>query len=298
MSPLSNDVKLTYLKTLVTGKAKAVIADVAYCGAMYRDALRILERKFGQPQTVVTAHLDKRSSFPPLKIHNSDNKISYSLAISSLVGVFKPLNYKADLRSAPLLNMAVSKLPPNMKESWSLHTVRQFSSQPTLLNFKEWLSVKAEAHERMQSTAPKPKADESKTKTKVFVSTAEPKKASSPCLVCEGNHAIWNCAVFKQKTPTQRAHVAASNQLCFSCLKGSHGFRKCPKPRKCAHKDCNSSPWSGAGFSAQNVNNYQFIQEYERGDSRRTDFSINLRSICCRFEGSFTNCTSSNPGWR
>ena len=35
----------------------------------------------------------------------------------------------------------------------------------------------------MQSTAPKPKADESKTKTKVFVSTAELKKASSPCLV-------------------------------------------------------------------------------------------------------------------
>ena len=33
-SLLSNDVKLTYLKTLVTGKAKAVFADVVYCGAM------------------------------------------------------------------------------------------------------------------------------------------------------------------------------------------------------------------------------------------------------------------------
>ena len=128
-----------------------------------------------------------------------------------------------------------------MNEFWSLHAVRQFSSQLTLLNFREWLSVKAEAHERMQSTAPKPKADESKTKTKVFVSTAEQKKASSPCLVCKSNHAIWNCAVFKQKTSTQRAHVAASNQLCVSCLNGNHGFRKCPKPRKCAHKDCNSS---------------------------------------------------------
>ena len=76
---------------------------------------------------------------------------------------------------------------------------------------------------------------------RVFVSTAEPKKASSPCLVCKGNHAIWNCAIFKQKTLTQRAHVAARNQLCFSCLNGNHDFRKCPKPRKCAHKDCNSS---------------------------------------------------------
>ena len=92
ITPLSDDVKLTYLKTLVTGMAKTVIADVAYCGTMYRDALRSLERKFGQPQTVVTAHLDKLSNFPPLKIHNSDNISSYSLAISSLVGVFKSLN--------------------------------------------------------------------------------------------------------------------------------------------------------------------------------------------------------------
>ena len=76
MWPLSDDVKLTYLKTLVTGTANAVIADVAYCGAMYRDALRSLQPKIGQPQTVVTAHLDQLSNFPPLKLHNSDNIIS------------------------------------------------------------------------------------------------------------------------------------------------------------------------------------------------------------------------------
>ena len=116
--PLTDDVKLTYLKTLVTGKAKIAIAEFAYCGLMYKDALRTLERKFGQPQAVVSAHLDKLSSFPPLKMHNSDNIINYSAAISSLVGVFKSLSYDADLKSASPLNQAVQKLPPNMKESW------------------------------------------------------------------------------------------------------------------------------------------------------------------------------------
>ena len=53
---LTDDVKLTYLKTLVTGKAKIAIAEFAYCGLMYKDALRTLERKFGQPQAVVSAH--------------------------------------------------------------------------------------------------------------------------------------------------------------------------------------------------------------------------------------------------
>ena len=45
---------------------------------MYKDALRTLERKFGQPQAVVSAHLDKLSNFPPRKMHNSDNIINYS----------------------------------------------------------------------------------------------------------------------------------------------------------------------------------------------------------------------------
>ena len=96
-APLTDDVKLTYLKTLVTGKAKTAIAKFAHCGAMYRDALKTLERKFGQPQAVVTAYLDKLASFPPVKMHNSESIIRYSAIICSLVGDFRSLNYVQDL---------------------------------------------------------------------------------------------------------------------------------------------------------------------------------------------------------
>ena len=84
---LTDDVKLTYLKTLVTGKVKTAIAE-AYSGTMYQEALRKLEWKFGQPHAVVSAHLDKLSQFPSLKMHNSEDKISYSATFSTLVGVF------------------------------------------------------------------------------------------------------------------------------------------------------------------------------------------------------------------
>ena len=152
---LTDDVKLTYLKTLVTGKAKTAIAEFDYCGAMYKDALRTLKRKFGQPQAVVSAHLDELNSFPPLKMHNSDNIINYSGCISSLVGVFKSLSYDSDLKSAALLNTAVQKLPPNMKESWSLFTVKKHWVKPTLLDFNDWLKEKVEAHDLMKNTATK-----------------------------------------------------------------------------------------------------------------------------------------------
>ena len=85
--PLTDDVKMTYLKTLVTGKAKTAIAEFGYCGTMYKDPLKALERKLGQPQAVLSAYLDKLSKLLPLKLHNSESVISYSATVSASVGV-------------------------------------------------------------------------------------------------------------------------------------------------------------------------------------------------------------------
>ena len=226
---------------------------------MYKDALRTLERKFGQPQAVVSAHLDKLSNFPPLKMHNSDNIINYSAAISSLVGVFKSLSYDADLKSASLFNQTVQKLPPNMKESWSLFTVKKHWVKPTLLDFNDWLKEKAEAHDLMKQSATKAKPEDNstsvtktKTASKLFASNSQQRETKkqlsssstntySRCVVCKGNHRLWECRVFKEKTPNQRAKLVADNKLYFSCLRYKHTFRQCPQSRKCRAEGCNSS---------------------------------------------------------
>ena len=90
---LSDDEKLAYLKTLVVGKAKSSIAEYSYSGVLYKNALATLQRKFGQPHAVVGAHLDNLSNLLPLKMHNSENVISFSSTISGLVAVFKSLSF-------------------------------------------------------------------------------------------------------------------------------------------------------------------------------------------------------------
>ena len=79
-------------------------------------------------------------------MHNSENVIGFSSAISGLVA----LSFNDDLKSVNLLNQAVSKLPPNLKEAWSMQTVRRQWHGPTLLDFIEWLKEKAEGHERLK----------------------------------------------------------------------------------------------------------------------------------------------------
>ena len=130
---------------------------------MYQDAQRTLERTFGEPHAVVSAHLDKLSQFPALKMHNSDNIISYSAAFSALVGVFRGLHYVQNLKIANPLGQAKQKLPPNFKEAWAMHTVKRNWSRPTLLDFNDWLKGKAEALEMMKVTSSKVKSDENFT---------------------------------------------------------------------------------------------------------------------------------------
>ena len=190
---LSDDEKLTYLKTLVVGKAKSAIAEFSYSGVLYKDALATLQRKFGQPHAVVGAHLDKLSNFPPLKMHNSENVIGFSSTISGLVAVFKSLSYKDDLKSVNLPNQAVNKLPPNLKEAWSMQTVRRQWHQPTVLDFNEWLKEKAECHESLKTIISKVKSEEpvkKKVGTKVFATSVKVRDKTKekpkfrPCSVC------------------------------------------------------------------------------------------------------------------
>ena len=244
---ITEEVKMTYLKTLVTGRAKSTIEGFAYSGALYRDALKALERKFGQPQAVVSAHLEKLNNYPPVKMHNSESIINYACAISSFIAVFTSLGYEADLNSSSLLNQVVQKLPPNLRESWSLHTVKKGWLRPSLLNFNDWLQEKAEAHDRMHfgaATKPKPEVTPTtskvKTATKTFASDTQSTSATGlePCVVCKGKHWIARCSVFREKTPTQRAKFVADNKLCFACLGKGHTYRKCTRSRQCSHDGC------------------------------------------------------------
>ena len=108
--------------------------------------------KFDLPHEVVGTHLEKLSSLPSLEMHSSDNIINYFATISSVVGVVKSLSYDADL-STSLLNTAVQKYLPGMKESRSLFTVQKLWVKPTLLDFNDCLNQKAEAHDLMKQTS-------------------------------------------------------------------------------------------------------------------------------------------------
>ena len=110
--------KMNHLKTLVTGKAKEVIAGLDYIEDMYDVAWNTLVAHFGTPQVVVNAQLRRIYTFPPVKANDSVALVQYSRIVSSCVQVLTQMNYVGDLRSEGVLSSATRKLSLNMKTKW------------------------------------------------------------------------------------------------------------------------------------------------------------------------------------
>ena len=61
---ISDDEKMTHLKTLLTGPAKRAFMGMGYSGVMHDTAWQTLQRKFGQPHLIVSTQLSKIQNHP------------------------------------------------------------------------------------------------------------------------------------------------------------------------------------------------------------------------------------------
>ena len=162
--------------------------------------------------------------------------MSYVATICSLVVVFRSLNYVQDLSSASLLSQADQKLPPNLKEGWSIHTVKRDLNRSTLIDFNDWLKDKAEAQVRMKASSGKLKLEESpagnvtktKTNSKVFAATTtsfrntvatkpSTQKFQVSCVVCKDKHPLWRYHLFR-KDSNRPSESCCREQTLFLML--------------------------------------------------------------------------------
>ena len=118
-----------------------------------------------------------------------------------------------------------------MKESWLLFTVQKQGVKPTLIDSKDWLKQKAEAHNLTKQTSSKAKTEDdtnSEVKTKVasrnFATNTQTKGTQRPastsatpptpcCIVYKCNHRIWECRVFRKGSHSKNKGSGGSKTL-------------------------------------------------------------------------------------
>ena len=144
---------MNHLKTLVTGKAKEVIAGLGYTADKYDIAWVTLVAHFGRPQVVVNAQLRRIYTFPPVEAYDSVALVKYSRIVRSCVQVLTQTNYVGDLQSEGVLSSATRKLLLNMKTKWLMYERENANYYMGLEAFSLWLQEVAAVQEDFLMTS-------------------------------------------------------------------------------------------------------------------------------------------------
>ena len=113
---LSSVEKFTYLQTLLEGKAKEAISGLSLTDANYTAAIGILERRFGDKELIIAAHMDKLMSLEAVHsdYHIADLRRLYDRTESS-IRALDVLGVKAESYGALLTPIFIKRIPSDLR---------------------------------------------------------------------------------------------------------------------------------------------------------------------------------------
>ena len=242
--PISDTEKMQYLKTGLTGQAKAAISGMGVSSQSYYHAWDILCEKYGRSDFIVNAQFKKIHTHSPVRHEDSTSIVKFANVVTNVVNTLIQLGYTSDLESEGGLSSTTRKLSPQLSEQWLQYLQDRQLLRGNLIVFKEWLASKAVIHENLLAQT-SPSVDRNKfqsrdkPKTSTFASNAE--ESSKPknfeCPFKDGQHPIWTCEKIKSLKVNERREHVQKFRLCFNCLKPGHMWKDC-RSRTCSALSC------------------------------------------------------------
>ena len=169
-------------------------------------------------------------------MRDSTSIINYSITICNLVNVLRQYNYEGDLHSSSTLQVAIEKLPPNLKEKWFFFVGECQEDEHDLTLLEKCLARMASVHEGMPSTKSERKEDDRPNANKekrfskssnisaIWNANQTMQMQNNNCPLADGTHKIWNCPIFKSMNVTDRYSAVRKERLCYGCLGKGHAI--------------------------------------------------------------------------
>ena len=206
---------MTYLQNALTYRAKDSIIGYSYNGEFYKEAMQELQKRFGKPQHVTAAFLDKLEHWLRPTINNHESFVSFAAFLRQLVPTFILHNFTSDLQSSVVLKIAKDKLAPTMIIRWNEYVLRQAIVQPNLIHFKDWIDNYAEACADL-STSQRPTNQENSSSRRS--NRLSQQQSNKRCPLCGYSHNLGKCNQFLNKDFNERQQIVRQLKICPNCL--------------------------------------------------------------------------------
>ena len=238
--------KMNYLRAKLEGEASEVISGLTLTNANCQDAIRLLQKRFGQNEIIINAHYTSLMDLPASSSHTSTLRTSYDTIekhLRSLQALGEDVNTKM------LVSLIMSKLPKDVitnltdqktdDQEWSVQLLRD-KLHRYITNRenaeRQCGTPNVESKHPIGNMWPTPQDSEHKTTTEALFSVPKPPKdpkvrRRDVCIYCNGKHWSDEC----KKYPTVTARKEKIKGHCFICLKTGHKQKDCTSDKVCAH---------------------------------------------------------------
>lgn len=184
------------------------------------------------------------------------------------------------LNNPTLMDELVSKLPINKREDWAKHVIEQHVMYPTVREFADWLqNVAKYVTVAIESSSYKNTVPSQRNEPKPTFTTYEERNFKKYA-ICDSDHPIYKCDVFKQKSVSERWSLVKSRRLCFCCRRQGHTIQNCTNSRECKINSCNKLHNRLLHEKEQTKKNLQEDKQKEQNtESAVTTATINQDSL-------------------
>ena len=245
----SNADNIVRLQKCLQGKAKDAVSGLLAVPDNINEVFRTLELRFGRPELVIGALIQRARNFSTIRSDDFDGIIAFTTSVQRLVGTMSLLNSAGHLYNPQLRQELVSELPASLRLQWGKVMQSSTSGDISFALFSKWLLDIAEAAAHVyvprtgtqvpDKTGRRPEVNYTITRDPADAKPSSKHDGKKSCDGCgTGEHDNCKCSEFGGKPIRQLWKICRENRLCYACLNRGHVMKDCSRSKICEVDGC------------------------------------------------------------
>jgi len=228
--------KLHYLRWSLIGDAHKLVESLEVTSHNYQIAWDIINKRYKGNKTIIQHHVQAIINFPCLTKESHSSLRQLVDTTQQHIRTLKHLEQPTDTWDTLLIQLLIPKLDSNTRREWESERADK-EALPTMDEFVTFLEKRCSFLEALTRTSSlsvtkNVQAHSKQQADKQFGSAqAHAGTETAACPVCQNNHRIFECLIFRDMSPQARIEKIKSSKLCYNCLKPFHG-------KNCVHGSC------------------------------------------------------------